>query len=117
VQSVISANATPETAADMVASAFMFLKKVTKPTKAELRALSTDVSGQVELDAKAVAHSATYYWEFSLDQVNWSVVPETMQASTIISGLTPGKVYYFRFRALTRKGKRDYSQPVSLMVL
>ena len=101
----------------MVESAFMYLKKVNKFSKPELRALNTGVSGRVQLYATAVARSATYYWEFSGDQVNWSTVPETMQASTEISGLTVGKVYYFRFRALTRKGKQDYSQVVSLMVL
>jgi hypothetical protein len=41
---------------------------------------------------------------------------ETMKAVTVISGLTPGQTYYFRFRALTRKGMRDWSQIVSLLV-
>lgn len=117
VQSVIDASATPDTAAAMIESAFMFVKKLAKRSKAAFSARNTDASGRVVLDAKRVASSATYYWELSGDQVNWSTVPETMQASTVISGLTAGKVYYFRFRALTRKGKGDYSQIVSLMVL
>jgi hypothetical protein len=39
-----------------------------------------------------------------------------MRTVTVISGLTPGQTYYFRFRALTRKGMRDWSQVVSLIV-
>ncbi len=39
-----------------------------------------------------------------------------MKARLVLSGLTPGQLYYFRFRAQTRKGPVDYSQIVSLMV-
>ena len=34
----------------------------------------------------------------------------------MIAGLTALQTYYFRFRALTRTGPRDYSQVVSLLV-
>ena len=43
-------------------------------------------------------------------------VPETLQARTTIDGLPWAKVAYFRFRSLTRTGKGDYSQVVSLLV-
>jgi hypothetical protein len=48
--------------------------------------------------------------------VSWTRAPETLQASTTIEGLPWAKVSYFRFRALTRNGKKDYSQIVSLLV-
>jgi hypothetical protein len=39
-----------------------------------------------------------------------------MKHVTVISGLTPGQTYYFRFRALTRLGMRDWSQVITLIV-
>lgn len=116
IQSVAETAASPADAAALITSVFLSIKKVTLRSKAELAASNTGVSGEVELSAKAVADTATYYWEYSLDQKSWTAVPETMQSKTRISGLTPATTYYFRFRALTRKGKGDYSQVVSLLV-
>jgi hypothetical protein len=70
----------------------------------------------VRLAAKAVAPKAVYVWEYSVDQSNWTPLPETMTSRTELSGLTPACVYYFRFRALTRAGWRDHSHVVSLIV-
>ncbi len=66
--------------------------------------------------AQAVAHYATYYWEMSSDQKVWSSLPETTKSFTSVAGLTPGQTYYFRLRTLTRAGKSDYTQIVSLLV-
>ena len=68
------------------------------------------------LVAKPVAQRATYYWEHSLDQVTWTQVPETLNARTTVEGLPWAKMSYFRFRALTKAGKGEYSQVVSLLV-
>jgi hypothetical protein len=73
-------------------------------------------SGDVKLDAKAVSPDASYYWQWSTDMTSWVSLPETKKASTAITGLTPATTYYFRFRALTRKGMSDWSQIVSLLV-
>ena len=73
-------------------------------------------SGDVKLDARAVSPDASYYWQWSTDMKGWVSLPETKKASTTIAGLTPALTYYFRFRALTRKGMSDWSQIVSLLV-
>ena len=73
-------------------------------------------SGAVELDARAVARDASYYWQWSTDLKTWVSLPETKKASTTITGLTPATMVYFRFRALTRKGMTDWSQDISLLV-
>ena len=73
-------------------------------------------SGDVKLDAKAVSPDASYYWQWSTDMMSWVSLPETKKASTTVTGLTPATTYYFRFRALTRKGMLDWSQIVSLLV-
>jgi hypothetical protein len=70
----------------------------------------------VMLVAKAVAPTTIYYWEYSLDQSTWTPGPETVRARVEIQGLTSASLYYFRFRARTRTGWRDYSQVVSLLV-
>jgi hypothetical protein len=116
VQSVIE-NYPPEDAATMIISAGMSIKQPGTRTKDAVRARNGDTSGEVLLDARAVADVAMYYWQYSLNQVDWVDVPEMMKASAVVSGLTPLKTYYFRFRAMTRKGPRDYSQVVGLLVL
>ena len=105
-----------ETAAAVIASAFMRVKKVPQRVVPPLTAKNTGVPGQVALAARTVAPVASYYWEYSFDQESWTPVPETLKASTTIDGLPWAKVSYFRFRALTRAGKGDYSPVVSLLV-
>ncbi len=98
-------------------SAGLTLAKKVVRDKANLAVKQGAVAGMVELIAKAVAKSATYYWEFSLDGKTWSSAPETMKATTSIAGLTVGQTYYFRFASLTRKtAKSDFSQIISFIV-
>lgn len=96
----------------VIKSAFMSVKKVPTRTKPELSAKSTGIPGQVVLTAKSVARTATYYWEHSPDQATWTSVPETMKASATVVDLPVAQTRYFRFRALTRAGKGDYSPVV-----
>jgi hypothetical protein len=89
---------------------------VTKRNKPPVAVRQGPVSGSVVLEALRVATVAMYWWSYSLDQKNWTDAPETMKAKLVVFGLTPGQVYYFRFRAHTRKGPVDFSQVVSRMV-
>jgi hypothetical protein len=116
VQGVAETIPLPEAAAAVITSAFMKVRKVPQRVTPEFSAKNTGVPGQVALAARPVAPVASYYWEHSLDQEVWTPVPETLQASTTVDGLPWAKVSYFRFRALTRTGKGDYSQVVSLLV-
>ncbi len=111
IQSVAEKADSPADAAALITSVFLSIKKSATRNKAELAARNTGISGQVLLDAKAIAPETTYFFEFSTDQKNWSRVPETMKCKTIVSGLTPATTYYFRFRALSRKGKTATSDP------
>lgn len=116
VQMAVSAAPSAAVAAAMAGSVGMSLRKAGKPTKAELQALMGPGLGNVSLIAKAAAAYATYYWQFSEDGVSWTSVPETIKARTVISGLTPARIYYFRFRALTRDGLGEFSQVISALV-
>jgi len=116
IQQVAETKTTPADAAAVIVGAGLSLKKRTKRNKPPLRAVQGPTSGTAWLELLRVAGIATYYWVFSTDQKNWSSAPETMKARLLLTGLTPGQTYYFKFRALTRKGPVDYSQIVSLFV-
>ena len=107
-----------EDAPAIIANILMHESKVGKRApKPALQAKRGATSGLVRLIALAVPSAMLYYWESSLDQTTWLAGPQTAQAHTALPGLTPGKVYYFRVRAFTRKGvMMDPSQAVSLMV-
>jgi hypothetical protein len=107
----------PATACAMILSAGLSVRKRSKAQKPPFTARYGGVSGEVLLVALAVAKAATYTWMYSLDQKSWTCAPQTMKASTTIAGLTRGQVYFFQFRALTRKGLGDGSQIVSLLML
>jgi hypothetical protein len=116
VQTVADTQGSPADAVALIVGAGL---EVQKPRKRKTRDLSVrylGISGAVLLTALAVEGAGAYYWEYSLDQKVWATPPETRTGKTTITGLTPGQVYYFRFRTLTGKGKGDYSQVVSLMM-
>ena len=106
----------PASAIAMILSAGLSVRKHTRRPKAALAAKYGAVSSEVRLVALAIAQTAIYFWEYSLDQTTWTSVPQTLKARVTLTGLTPAKVYYFRFRAQTRKGMGDYSAVASLLV-
>lgn len=64
-----------------------------------------------------LALHAMYYWQFrGLDEETWTSAPETRTADTTIAGLTPVKMYAFRFAALTQEGRGPFSQEVTLLM-
>jgi len=104
------------TATAMIHSVALSVRKRTPVKKPPFAAKYGPVSGEVVLVALAMARDAMYWYEYSLDQKTWSSVPPIMKSRVTVTGLTPGSVYYFRFRAQARKAMSDYSQIVSLMV-
>jgi hypothetical protein len=117
VQGVAESQPTIAAAVVVIETARMHVKRrAQRRPKAVLAVKDGLVSGSVVLVALAVARTATYFWEVSMDQAQWTV-RRTMQATVTIESLTPGLTYYFRFRSLTpRGGESDYSQPVSHIV-
>jgi hypothetical protein len=114
VQQIADANESEATA--IIESAGMSTRKPTSFTKSVFVAKTGAVSGLVLLVALAVAKAAAYDWQWSTDQKTWTSLPSTLKAKTSVAGLTAGTIYYFRFRALTRKGQGDWGQFVSLLV-
>ena len=116
VNSVAEQQSSPAEAEAVITGSGFSVRKGFKRNKDALAATYGLASGAVELDARAVAPGASYYWQWSVDMKNWVSVPETRKASTTITGLTPATMVYFRFRALPRKGMTDWAQDVSLLV-
>jgi fibronectin type III domain protein len=110
------ADADPANAEDIIASSGMSKKSVGSRTKGELGARQGSVSGLVELLAKSAGDRAAYSWQYGTDGETWTNLPPTMQASTTVSGLTPGVRYFFRVRVLAVAGLGDWSDVVSLIV-
>ncbi len=118
VESVLRAGAA-EDAPAILSNVLMYQSNVgQRSPKPELEAKQGAVSGLVRLIALAVPSAALYFWEYSVDQVAWSAGAQSAQAHASVAGLTPGKVYYFRFRVFKRDGTTTSdSQVVRLMVL
>jgi hypothetical protein len=103
-------------AVSVVESAGLRVRKHTTRKKQAFEIKDGPTSGTVLLVAKAVAPFATYYWQTSLDGKAWTSCPDTLKATTTVSGLTAGQTYSFRFRTLSRAGASDFSQVVTHLV-
>jgi hypothetical protein len=110
------ADATPANAQSIIESAGFSIRKSTPHPKAPIKVEAGSVPGSVKLIAQAVAHRASYEWQYSTDQKTWTSAPTTLQAKTDITGLTSTTVFYFRFRGVTKAGEGAYSQIVQILV-
>jgi hypothetical protein len=46
----------------------------------------------------------------------WVSLPITVKATNDVDGLTPGSTVYFRYRASTKDGTSDWSEPLAQIV-
>jgi hypothetical protein len=105
------------TAATVIQSAAMVVRKVPVRTKRVFTAKQGILSGSVTLVTASAARRASYEWEYSSDGgKTWLLMPATLQAKTSITGLQSGSTYMFRYRAILKAGAEDWSQPISFLV-
>lgn len=117
VQTAVEKNTSPADAAAMIESARMHVRRIGQRHKAALAVTRGHSPGVARLVAKAAGRHAVYYWQFrGLDEETWTSAPETRTADTTIEGLTPVKMYAFRFAALTKEGRGPFSQEVSFLM-
>jgi hypothetical protein len=115
VQSVSETMTSEAEAIALITSAGLQVRKVTRYRKPALAARYTGVSTELLLLARAVAGAGAYFWEMSEDGVSFREVAETRKPKTMITGLTVGKTYWFRFRVLTAKGREDSIGPIAVL--
>jgi hypothetical protein len=104
-------------AARVIASSGLGVKRRSVHPKQTAAAVAGPVSGAVRLTAPFAGKRAVYSWQYAEEGAEWTALPETVQASTTIDALTPGKYYRFRVRAQTSAGIGDWSEPVAFLVL
>lgn len=112
-----AADANPASAASVIQSAGVAVRKAATRRARVFAAKPGKVSGVATVVAAAAAKRASYEWGYSTDGgKTWAVAPTTLQAKTSIAGLTPGATVQFKYRPVTKTGEGDWSRPVSLLV-
>ena len=116
VQSV--ANAGPaEHAAALIRSAGMNVRRPVARKPRVFAAVQGSVSGSVTLVAPFAGPRSAYDWQWSTDGgKTWQLAPSTVRARTGMTGLTPASTVLFRYRAVTKAGETDWSEPTTLIV-
>jgi hypothetical protein len=112
-----TADANPPSAASVIESAGVAVRKTPTRHARTFIAKPGRVSGVATVVAATAARRASYEWQYSADGgKTWLTAPSTLQAKTEIPGLTPGATVQFKYRSVTKTGESDWSQPVSLLV-
>ncbi len=112
-----TADADPANAMSIIEGAGMAVRKSPTHRARAFVAKQGPVSGVAQVVAEVAARRASYDWQYSTDGgKTWVALPSTLQAKTTVAGLTPGSTVQFKYRALTKSGEGDWSQPTSLMV-
>jgi len=111
------ADASADQAEAIITSTTLAVKKTTPRQKQQFAVRAGATSGAVEVTAKAAAPRASYEWQYSLDGgKTWTSAPNTLKAKTVLSGLPVATIVEFRYRATTKSGQGDWSQPTSFLV-
>jgi CheY-like chemotaxis protein len=110
------ADASPGSAAAIVESAGMCVKKSSGHGRAAFKAAKGPRGGSVSLFGQREKTRASYEWQFSLDGTTWQTGAWTVKASAVIDGLESGKRYFFRFRSVTKAGMGDFGQVITFVV-
>jgi hypothetical protein len=111
------ANADIETAATVIQSAGIAVKKVAVRKPRVFAAEQGGMTGSAKLVAASAGRRASYEWQYSVDGgKTWVIAPASLQAKTTVAGLTPGATVEFRYRAVTKIGEGNWSQTVQLIV-
>jgi hypothetical protein len=115
VQSI--SDATPEDGPAIVQGAGLAVRKPPVHPPRTFAAKPGAVSGSVKLVAPSAARRSSYEWQISTDGgKTWMTLPSTLQAKTTVQGLAVAATATFRYRAVTKTGEGDWSQPTSVLV-
>jgi hypothetical protein len=115
VQSVADSE-DPTNAASIAHAAGMDVRKSTTTTKADFGARpDKTLTGVIHVTVKVGGKRETHEWQQSLDGKTWTDMQPTMQGRITASGFSAGQTVYFRHRTITKAGRSDWSQPISVM--
>ncbi len=110
------ADADPEHAAAIIASAGFGLANPPIPKKVPFKVEKGRAPGSAKLTRKSAGDRASYDWRWSTDERTWHDARPTLQCKTVIFGLPPMTRVFFQVRVTTKDGPGDWSDSVSFMV-
>jgi hypothetical protein len=111
------ADADVDTAAAVIRSAGIAVRKTPVRKPRVFEAVQGAASGSAKLVAASAGRRASYEWQYSTDGgKTWVIAPATLQAKTTVTGLTPGATVLFRYRPVIKTGEGNWSQTVQLLV-
>jgi|GEM_PF-739149 len=87
------ADITPANASDIIQNAGFEVKKSTIRQKRQNAAINTQIVGTIMLTADGTGH---HEWQMSKDKISITNLPATSTSHTLVTGLKPGDVWYFR---------------------
>lgn len=101
-------------AATIITSAGLAVKKSAGRTKVVNTAEDGDEDGSVVLTGQA---SGPHDWRISTDELNWSYLPSSLMAKTIVRNLVSGTVYYFQNRRMLANSERgEWSASIKIRI-
>jgi len=110
----LKADANPTNAATIITGAGYFVRTVGIKQKQINDAMNTQISGTVLLTSDTPGH---HEWEQSKDMVTIINLPATSTSHTLVPGLNPGDVWWFRNKRVnTKKNTYNWSPWVQLQV-
>lgn len=99
----------------IIFSAAMDVKRPGGRAEVNLTVKNTSYVGEVDLQTYS-AGRASYIWQYSLDNEEWTTGNVTLQAATTINGLKPGKNYYFRVAPVLKEKQGPWQGPIDIIV-
>ncbi|MBI3502497.1 MAG: hypothetical protein HY063_11965 [Bacteroidetes bacterium] len=114
------ADATPKKAQEIVLGSGFSMKIAAPRDKDDFMVKNTKVKGTMKLtvNVKKVtggSRRAFFKWQISTDGITFTDLPSTLKGSTLVSGLTRGTTYWFRFLVVAKNGESGWSAAVSEM--
>jgi hypothetical protein len=112
-----TADADQENGAAIIRSAGMGVRKPHVSVKRTYAVLQGRLPGSVDVTAPVAARRSSYDWQWSNDGgKSWQSAPSTTKSKTSLSGFAAGSTISFRFRANTKAGEGEWSQPIAFLV-
>jgi hypothetical protein len=111
------ADADLEHAEQIVTSSGFVVRKPKARTKPPFSVKPGPTSGSALCEARAAAKRASYEWEASTDGgETWVRGGSSLEARFLFTGLPVAAIVLFRYRAVTRIGVGDWSEPISVTI-
>jgi hypothetical protein len=102
----------PAQGAALIESVLMYVSAVGKRApKGPLSVKEGPTVGVVLFIAAAIPDAVQYTYEYSVDNLSWTVGVQAAKTRASLSGLTAGKPYYFRMVAFLRNGTTTNPTP------